>query len=218
MAKSYTPFRRSAGGRNPSVPIGAFAVTAALFLTLPLTQLIDPDEPPDGIDTGPDFALAAPVLDLVEPPSPVDIVDDRIDPTLDLPVEPIPLDGIAAILDGLTGGPGGRFSDGLIPNRLDEMIDTFDLADLDQAPVPVHRVAPNYPYDLKSAGIEGTVSLVFIVDEKGRVREVRVEGASHRGFVQPSVDALLQWKFEPGRLGDRFVRTRMMIPLQFKVR
>ncbi|RKX33195.1 MAG: hypothetical protein DRP71_10800 [Verrucomicrobia bacterium] len=218
MAKSYTPFRRRTGKRIPSVAIGSFAATAILFMALPLTQLVDRPGPPDEVSTTQDFALAAPILDLTEEKPPIEKVDQPKDPEYIEPVELISLIGIEAIIDGLVGNGGGRFTDSLRGANLVDLIDTFDPGELDRVPVALHRVAPNYPYELKTAGIEGSVLLVFIVDEMGRVREVRVEGSSHQEFERPSIEALRQWKFEPGSVDDRAVRTRMKIPLRFSIR
>ena len=218
MANRYTPFRRNTGKRSSSVAIGSFAATAILFLALPLTQLIDRPDPGPGVKTSDDFALAAPDFDIIEQQPPITENPDTPELIVDSDFEPISLIDIGYILDGVGPGGGWGLKGNLEDINFEKLIETYNPIDLDKVPVPVHRVAPNYPYELKTSGIEGSVWLVFIVDEDGRVREVRVEGSSHREFEQPSINALRQWKFEPGRVNDRAVRTRMKIPMKFTIR
>ena len=70
---------------------------------------------------------------------------------------------------------------------------------------------------MKQAGISGSARVIFIVDENGRVRSPRIDSSTHREFEQPSIDAVLQWKFEPGMKDGRAVKTRMMLPLKFNL-
>ena len=54
------------------------------------------------------------------------------------------------------------------------------------------------------------LTLLFLAPEWGNA-------SSHREFEQPSIDAVLQWKFEPGVKDGRAVKTRMMLPLKFNL-
>src|SRR5262245_34892090 len=64
-------------------------------------------------------------------------------------------------------------------------------------PTPVHTVRPEYPWDLKRAGIIGEVNLRCVVDETGKVKDVTVANSTHSGFVKPAVEALTLWRFAP---------------------
>ena len=84
----------------------------------------------------------------------------------------------------------------------------FDLANLDKNPEPVLRPLPVYPFDLRRAGIEGQVTVEFMVDFTGNVRDPRIVSSSNRGFDHSVLDGVLKWKFSPGKKGGMAVTTR----------
>jgi protein TonB len=55
----------------------------------------------------------------------------------------------------------------------------------------------------------------FGVDEGGRVYDPRVVRSSDALFDEPTLEAVRQWRFEPGRRNGRIVRFRMMLPVEF---
>jgi len=93
----------------------------------------------------------------------------------------------------------------------------FTLAELDQKPRPVFQAVPTYPLELRKRKIEGSVYVLFVVDERGRVVSPRVEKATRPEFEAPALEAVRQWKFEPGVRNGRKVQTRMRVPLRFTV-
>jgi periplasmic protein TonB len=76
-----------------------------------------------------------------------------------------------------------------------------------------------YPADAKAAGTTGKVFISFVVDEKGRVTDSKVE----RG-VSPSLDnealrvvnAMPAWK--PGKQGGKVVKVAYTLPIQFALK
>ncbi|HRJ47839.1 MAG TPA: TonB family protein [Opitutaceae bacterium] len=84
----------------------------------------------------------------------------------------------------------------------------FDVGELKQKPAPRIQVAPRHPFDLRQAGIEGEVVVEFIVDADGRVQNAFVVRSTHRSFEAPALQAIAQWRFNPGRLEGRAVSTR----------
>jgi protein TonB len=91
----------------------------------------------------------------------------------------------------------------------------FDLASLDQSPVPRVRIAPQFPFEMKRAGINGDVLVEFIVDTEGNVQNAYVVKSSQREFEQAALQAIAKWKFKPGRKGGRPVNVRMQQPFGF---
>ena len=77
------------------------------------------------------------------------------------------------------------------------------------------QVAPNYPFEMRRAGITGNVTLEFIVSSSGDVVAVQVVKSSQREFEQPAMQAVSKWKFKPGRKGGRAVNTRCQIDIPF---
>lgn len=94
----------------------------------------------------------------------------------------------------------------------------FDLASLDQQPVPRGvRAQPQYPYEMRRAGTAGEVTVDFIVDTDGNVQNAAAIKSTHREFEQPAVAAVQKWKFRPGRKGGRNVNVHMQVPIVFQL-
>jgi protein TonB len=91
----------------------------------------------------------------------------------------------------------------------------FDINQLDQIPVARFQPAPQYPYEMRRAAINGTVTVGFICDSNGNVADPYVMTSTHREFEQPAIQAVSKWKFKPGKRGGRNVNTRMSVPLVF---
>jgi TonB family protein len=77
-------------------------------------------------------------------------------------------------------------------------LDTFDVSEFEKRPgSQVAQVAPVYPAELRKAKIEGTVTVVFLLNEEGRVEDPRVEASSRPEFEKPALDAVRRWRFGP---------------------
>lgn len=122
----------------------------------------------------------------IQPPPPPGIA--RSSDALIIPVRP----GI-----GVTGSGGG--------NGLGKL---FDLASLDQNPVPRVQARTNYPIEMERAGISGAVKVGFIVDAEGNVQNPYVVSSTHREFEAEALRAIARWKFKPGRKNGVEVATR----------
>lgn len=94
-------------------------------------------------------------------------------------------------------------------------MEIFDITKLDQIPVARYRVAPVYPFEMRRAGISGEVMVEFLVDTKGDVQNAFAVRSSQREFEANAVQAVMKWKFKPGRKGGRDVVTRMQVPIVF---
>jgi protein TonB len=92
------------------------------------------------------------------------------------------------------------------------------MSEIDQRPRAVFQVAGSYPSEMRARKVEGVVTLLFIVDETGRVVNPRVEKSSHPEFEAPAVEALRQWKFEPAIKAGKRVSCRMRVPIRFQPR
>jgi len=89
--------------------------------------------------------------------------------------------------------------------------------ELDQPPRLRHQPSPVYPIQEKTAGIAGTVEVEFIVDETGAVVNPWVVRSTHRAFEDPTLRAIGQWLFVPGRYQGKVVSFRMRVPVLFNV-
>lgn len=91
----------------------------------------------------------------------------------------------------------------------------FDISMLDQQPAPKFQARPQYPFEMRRAGIAGEVVVDFIVDTNGDVQNAYALRSSQREFEAAAVQAVSKWKFKPGRKGGRDVPTHMQVPIVF---
>lgn len=89
--------------------------------------------------------------------------------------------------------------------------------DLDEPPRVKFRIPPDYPYAMRTAGIDGTVWVEFTVDETGRVVFPRVTKSTHPDFEEATLRAVSKWVFEKGKRRGHVVRFRMSVPIVFSV-
>jgi len=77
-----------------------------------------------------------------------------------------------------------------------------------------------YPPMAKKAGVEGKVTLRFIVNKEGVPTNVTVllEKPKEMGFGDAAVAALMKARFKPGVQGDKPVAVRMVLPLNFTLK
>lgn len=94
-------------------------------------------------------------------------------------------------------------------------IEVFDISKLDQVPSARFQARPQYPFEMRRAGISGEVLVDFIVDTSGDVRNAFAVHSSQREFESAAVQAVSKWKFRPGRKGGHAVFTHMQVPIVF---
>jgi protein TonB len=88
---------------------------------------------------------------------------------------------------------------------------------LDKPPHARFQASPHYPQAARFAGMTGEVHVEFVVDEQGRVNAPRVIRTSDAIFDEPTLRAVAQWRFEPGRKNGRVVKFRMTVPVMFRL-
>lgn len=151
-----------------------------------------------------------PIENIIAPPSLVDLPSIVPVDAFTQPIQPPPPPGLTpnrgAINIPVTR-PGANFGKGIS--------NLFNIGDLDQQPVARVRQAPTYPYDMRRAGINGTVVIEFIINTDGDVIQTNVVRSSHREFEMPAIQAVQKWKFKPGRKGGRVVNVRASQLLEF---
>jgi periplasmic protein TonB len=95
--------------------------------------------------------------------------------------------------------------------------DAFDVSELQQRPEAVSQVPPTYPAELRKAKIEGSVTLVFVLSEQGRVEDPRIETSSRAEFEKPALEAIKKWRFRPGVKDGQPVRSYVRMPMKFRI-
>lgn len=162
-------------------------------------------EKPDKIEDLPDELPP----NVIAPPTLVDLPTVVPINAITQPLQPPPPPG--PTLTGTVTIPVSR------PTSFSQMKDLFDLANLDKIPEATVQIKPQYPFEMRRAGITGEVTVGFIVTSSGEVVEAYVVKSSQREFEAPAVLAVSRWKFRPGRKGGRAVNTRMLVPIVFSI-
>jgi protein TonB len=216
MRKVYQNDRSLA--RLPVAVIFGVGITAILFGFIPFAHRVaKPERTLELVKTS---AVAAP--DVVEetPPPPPDAEkppEAPPEPQLVETPQSVPLNADLDVAVGTGGGLAGFGEIRSLAAAETTTDETFDVADLEKRPEPVSQVAPTYPAELRKAKIEGLVTLVFVLDETGRVEDPRVENSSRPEFEKPALEAIRKWRFSPGLKDGQAVRTYIRVPLRFRV-
>ena len=82
------------------------------------------------------------------------------------------------------------------------------------APNQIRKVQPVYPEEARAAGVKGVVILEAIIDQQGRVSEVRVL-RSLPLLDEAAIDAVRQWEYTPTMLNGLPVPIVMTVTVQF---
>ena len=86
---------------------------------------------------------------------------------------------------------------------------------VDEAPVPVQTTQPKYPEALRKEGVSGLVLVTLVIDEHGAVIASEIKKSSNEAFSAPALEAIVNWKFKPAKVGDKAVKVRVNIPIRF---
>ncbi|MBL9077486.1 MAG: energy transducer TonB [Planctomycetes bacterium] len=201
------------------VVAGALAAALLCFLVLPLLQ---------AISSTPDLDLTLVPIQTAELPPPPPVEDEpppepekpKEQPKLDESAEPLDLAQLEMALNASLGdgGLGGELAVPIpgLGGGGDEAIESlFSLNDLDQKPRALHQPQPVLTAALRKK-LPAKVTVLFVVDQQGRVQNPIVQSSSDPSFEAAVLQAIQQWKFEPGKRDGQPVRSRMRQPFQFE--
>lgn len=87
------------------------------------------------------------------------------------------------------------------------------------APLTAENRPPAYPLLARKRGWEGTVVLAVRVLEDGRVQSVEVHSSSsYKLLDDAALQAVRQWRFQPGTRGGRTAAMQVLVPVHFVLR
>lgn len=82
-------------------------------------------------------------------------------------------------------------------------------------PKLIHYVEPKFSRDSKEAFVEGTVKISTIVTVEGEASECHVTAGLTEGQDKTAMEALKQWRFQPGTKEGKPVRVRVTVEVGF---
>lgn len=89
---------------------------------------------------------------------------------------------------------------------------------VDHGPIITGRTPPLYPYHAKRRGVEGVVSVRFLVNKKGRVSQLSIVKAIPPKIFENAVRrSVVRWRFRPGTNQGRPVETWVETDIVFKM-
>lgn len=204
------------GTKVLALVLGGF-ITSAMFVAIPLTQIVSENNFADDVRTI-SLYKAPPPPPEIEPYKKEEKQDEEDeDLNMKKEVQKLTLSTINMALNVGSGGTGASVYVGsfeIDDSDLNLNI-AFEISDLDKAPFPILQIAPIYPTAMKRANVRGKVIAEFIVTKRGRVVRISITEASHKEFEKPVIEALRRWQFEPGIKDDEAVNTRVRIPFNF---
>lgn len=215
-----------------SIPlVSPRSIQAEVINLLPsFTPPAPPAPPPPAGPAGGQPAKPKPVLlkGLIEPveipreiPPPEDIASEAPTWIASLPAAPGP--GFLPGGSG-TGFPGGPVDPGLWkaeappppppPRSAKKPLRVGGYVRLAE---PIHKVQPVYPEHARRARIQGVVVLQAVIDEEGKVAELRVI-SGHLLLVPAALEAVRQWRYSPTLLNGQPVSVATTISVSFQLK
>ncbi len=205
--------------RQLCVSVGAVVLTALFFLLLPVIQRIADSPLADTTLRSVDTAAVPPP----PPPPPEEEPEPEDEPEEAPPemMESLPTPDLSSLELALNAGHGGggwaatdfnMNMENLVGQ--DKIAALFSLSDLDQKPRILYQPGPILDSKLRKKA-PGTVTIIFVVDERGRVKKPVVQSSTDPVFERAALAAIRQWRFEPGKRKGEPVQFRMRIPITF---
>lgn len=77
-------------------------------------------------------------------------------------------------------------------------------------------IMPVYPERALHDRVRGLVILRVTVSETGVPTDISVEKGAREGLTEAAIEAVKQWRFEPGRKGGQKVRTYATVQFPFE--
>lgn len=83
------------------------------------------------------------------------------------------------------------------------------------APQPIQKIEPEYTEEARAAGLEGFVELSGTITEQGFPKDMHVTGPLGFGLDEKALEAIAQWRFQPGTLDGQPVPVYTNVLIDF---
>ncbi|MFP4522451.1 MAG: energy transducer TonB, partial [Fibrobacterota bacterium] len=104
---------------------------------------------------------------------------------------------------GVAGGEGAAIQ------SQDLQAVVFEEGETDEDVIPVFTPPISYPGKARDMGIEGTLEIVFVVTEEGKVGSVDIVRSPHQSFDREARKTIARWKFKPAKNDGVPVKVRV---------
>lgn len=115
--------------------------------------------------------------------------------------------------DQSTAAPDKKKGDAAAKSKDDEPVYSPG-ADV-KPPKLVHYVEPSFSPSSKEAFVEGVVKISTVVATNGEPTDLHVTGSLNSEEDRNAVEAVTQWRFEPGTKSGRPVKVRVTVEVDF---
>jgi periplasmic protein TonB len=175
--------------------------------------------PPMAVVRNPDPKLPVPPS-IVAPPLPQPNLQDLGDPLSHLPS--LPSNGMGAgggIGDeGRGGGVGSGEGPGFGPGHGGGYGGgAYKIGGGVSAPKAIYAPDPEYSEEARKAKFSGTCVLWLVVGPDGKARDIRVARTLGLGLDEKAIEAVKNWRFEPGMKDGKPVATQLNVEVTFRL-
>jgi periplasmic protein TonB len=168
----------------------------------------------------PEFKEYRSIKDIINPDSLVVIyrINDEPPPPPKRPQIPIETDDDDDLdLDDITIADTEVIKEYLSTDPPDEEDIVIDLIRLTVKPKIIKRVKAKYPDIAIKSETEGLVVIELVVDKKGVPRDLKVI-KGHPMLNKAAIDAISEYRFQPGLQRGKAVRVKWVIPVRFRLK
>jgi protein TonB len=209
----------SLGSSWPVVAVASVFVTAAIFMLIPFTQLLESIGRDDSLTVSVDIAPPPPP----PPPDPPEDEEEELeDPPPPPPPPPPPQLSLSqldlALEPGIGDAMAGAFGMGgfaTAPDAVEEMKDFFSLSELDENPRRISGITPQAPFSLRRDRIKAYTQALVEIDEQGNVRVISFAKTTHRSMEEEFLKVVDTFKYTAPTKDGRKVKARFYIPFAF---
>ncbi len=85
------------------------------------------------------------------------------------------------------------------------------------APSVLYQVEPEFSEEARKAKYQGTVVLQLVVGQDGGAHDIRIQRSLGLGLDEKAVEAVKQWKFEPGKKDGQSVPVLVSVEVTFRL-
>ncbi|MFN4217421.1 MAG: TonB family protein [Brevinematales bacterium] len=89
---------------------------------------------------------------------------------------------------------------------------------VDDLPVPLSRISPDYPEEARRLGIEGAVVVKLYINEQGEVEDLEIIKSPDKLLAEATLKSLSKTRFSPARAGGKPVPVVLEFTLRFRLK